>query len=106
MIPDYSNAIRRLRNAAHDAYYIAADKDAEDYRVAADALEALTTERTITINDAAVEALVQRRYEKVAQGQEYTVPGKDRWLEWLRVNVRDDLDAAYAAQNPEGDTDE
>lgn len=62
--------------------------------------------RTIVINDAAVEVIAKRRIDKVTQGEEYAIPSKDTWLAWLRANVRDDLEAAHAAQNPEQETTE
>lgn len=64
------------------------------------ALPAPPTERTITINDTVIEAVAKKIASSSGNVWEELSRDRKRGYRWVAMSS---LDAAYAAQNPEGD---
>lgn len=109
MTTDHSDLIEELREAARTELTV---EGAELAQRAVDALEALTTERTITINDKVIEATA-RELANLEPGEPWptneelggslTGTRDDEYHDGFREYAKEVLEAAYDAQNPEGD---
>lgn len=111
MTTDHSDLIDALRRGEFKAHKLTSRQTEKLLGMAADALEALTTERTITINDTAMEAGA-RELVDLEEGEPWptneelggsmTGTRDDELRDGARERAAEILTAIYAAQNPEG----